>query len=168
VIGVSLSSYLLGAFWSATYWYGVVIFSCVILMWHYKSFREACNLKSVGFLAVSTAIYALGYWSVNHFAPWFGTEGGPAFILMAVGCGTVLLSIAHALFFRISWRQVLIACPSIYLVWYLLGFLLGNWVMERIQPPAPLLIWPVAIWQAAYLICMFALPIRPRARQTGA
>ena len=165
VIGVLLSSFLVGVWWSAISCYGTPIFGAVILMWNSKSVREALSLRSVGFLAISTLIYTLGYWHFAKNTPSSGGEGDAIIILKAVGIGTVLLSITHAFLLKASWRRVFIAVPCIYISWYLVGFLLGNRVMEMINPVAPILILPVAIWQTAYLLFMFSPTLLPLTRR---
>lgn len=165
VIGVLLSSLLMGMWWSATSCYGAFIFGTVILVWHSKSAREVFSMRSVGFVAVLTLTYTLGYWLFAKIAPSSGPEGDVITLLKAVGIGTFLLPVVHALLLSASWKRVFIAMPCIYVSWYLLGFLLGNRVMEMINPVVAVLILPVAIWQTAYLLFMFAP--KPQFREIG-
>ncbi len=83
---------------------------------------------------------------------WAGNGGSS--ILFAVGMGTIGLPIAQTLtLHQPSWKRTIIAIPLIYGSWYFLTILVSRW-----NPKGPIedFVNFVSIWQATYLLFMFA------------
>jgi hypothetical protein len=151
LVGILSSSFLIGIFWSDLYWCGAPIFGTIIVVWHCKSFAEAVTVRNVGFVLCATLIFGLGDWLQRKVYSLPGPQNDHIITLLAVGIGTVLLPMAHALFLKVSWKHITIAVPCIYITWCLFAYLFEFLV----EPTSPLtFVVDVAAWQVAYLFFM--------------
>ncbi len=141
--------------YETSYWYVGPIFGAVVLVWNTRSPRDLLRISSGLFLLASTLIYAGVWWLMDHErAWWFHNSEGYFYISIAIG--TIALPIAQTVILhRPEWKRTLLAIPLIYGSWYLLASLLTS-LMEHRHIESSLLINAVPIWQAAYLLFMFA------------
>lgn len=134
----------------AEYWYVGPIFGAVVLLWHAGSSRDLVRMRSLGFLAASTLIYALVAWIILEWddeIPEIPNVFDAGFL--GVMIGSALLPVAHGALLGASWGRVTIAIPCLYLAWYALS-------LSELFGLDNALINFVSVWQALYLVCMFA------------
>ena len=134
----------------AEYWYVGPVFGAVVLLWHARTIRDLVSMRSLGFLGASTLIYANVAWIImdgDSLIPAIPDVFDAGFL--GVMIGSALLPVAHRAFLGASWRRVKIAIPCLYLVWYALA-LSGLFDVEIT------LINSMSVWQALYLVCLFA------------
>ena len=181
VAGAVLSNYLdVNRPAVAEYFIGAV-FGTVILVWHVRSVRELASWRAAAFIGATILIFMVvrilpehklneldslseiiaGLWS--FILDGLKYVGGVLF-------STVALPVAHALLLGASLKRLLVAIPVILGVWFKVSLL---WLALLLTIPdfaRPLqlihLIDFTSIWQAAYLVCMFAFrPKRLRAQE---
>ena len=134
----------------AEYWYVGPVFGAVVLLWHAGSSRDLVRMRSLGFLAASTLIYALVAWIILEWddeIPEIPNVFDAGFL--GVMIGSAFLPVAHGALLRASWGRVTIAIPCLYLAWYAL-------VLSELFGLDNALINSMSVWQALYLVCMFA------------
>ncbi len=137
-----------------------VVFGLVILVWYAQTLKDLVNWRCVAFLIASTLTGAVVI--ILGSSPGLTLRWLPWGVLV----GTAMLPVAHSLLLGATWKRTLIAIPSIYCAWILSYGLLhgfnGWWFIEHTP------YWNntssfefsifnnVTIWQAAYLVSMFA------------
>lgn len=134
------------------YWYVGPGFGAVVLLWHTYRAAELFRPASLAFLAASTLIYALVALIVmylDEFIPDYGDlfDGG----FLGVMIGTVLLPVAHCKFLGGPWGRLKYSVPVHYVVWHITVV-----AMDRSGISDNDFINAMSIWQALYLIAMFA------------
>lgn len=145
--------FLIGAYLSGqhleSYWFVGPVFGGVVLVWSARTLRDLFTPSSGAYLVASTLIYAFVV-QIVLLAPLLGEYD----VFVGVFVGTVLLPVAHALFLKAAWTRALVAVPGVYGSWALVWF-----IMERLHVegmPIGTFINLVSVWQAAYLVFMFA------------
>jgi hypothetical protein len=180
VIGGVLSNYLdVNRPFIAQYFVGA-IFGIVILVWSAQSIRELVDWRSAAFIAASTLIYVVVRILPAHSLGELNSiseivERFWSFILDGIKLAggvlfhTFTLPIAHALLLGASLRRVLVAIPVILGAWFKVSLV---WLAILLTVPESdamthltYLINFTSIWQAAYLVSMFAF--RKRAQREG-
>jgi hypothetical protein len=143
------------------------IFGIVVLVWYARDLKDLVIWRCVLFLISSMVIGVGVFWGINiqnYMDSLWGTVNE---LYMAVLLGTILLPVAHSLLFPTSWRRVLIAIPSVYMVWFVC-FTLNYGIRTHVNPLSDLVMegWEnpiinhVSVWQAAYLVSMFGFKKR--------
>ncbi len=134
----------------AEYWYVGPVFGAVVLLWHARAIRDLASARSLGFLGASTLIYAIVAWIIMEWdsvIPEIPDVFDAGFL--GVMIGSALLPVAQGALLGASWRRVKIAIPCLYLVWYALA-------LSGLFDVDVTLINSMSVWQALYLVCLFA------------
>jgi hypothetical protein len=134
------------------YWYVGPAFGAVVLFWHTYSATELVRPRSLAFLASSTLIYgfaALVIMDLDEYIPKYGDLFDAGFL--GVMIGTTLLPIAHCKRLGGPWGRLKFSVPLHYVVWHTIVV-----AIDRSSISDNDFINAMSIWQALYLILMFA------------
>jgi hypothetical protein len=134
------------------YWYVGPAFGAVVLLWHTYKPAELFRPTSLAFLAASTLIYALValiVMDLDEYIPDYGDvfDGG----FLGVMIGTVLLPVAHCKLLGGPWGRLKFSVPLHYVIWHIIVV-----AIDRSGISDSDFINAMSIWQALYLIAMFA------------
>ena len=134
----------------AEYWYVGPVFGAVVLVWDARSSRDLVSIRSLEFLGASTLLYAFVAWIImdgDSVIPEIPDVFDAGFL--GVMIGSAFLPVAHGALLGAPWRRVKIAIPFLYLVWYALA-------LSGLFDAEITLINSMSVWQALYLVCLFA------------
>jgi hypothetical protein len=134
------------------YWFVGPAFGAVVLLWNMHSAIDLVRPRSIPFLAASTLIYALValiVMDLEEYVPDYGDlfDGG----FLGVMIGTALLPVAHCKLLGGPWGRLKFTAPVHYIVWHAIVV-----AIDRSGVSDNDFVNAMSIWQALYLIAMFA------------
>jgi hypothetical protein len=143
------------------YWAGGLAFGQIVLAASARRVDDLWSAAGLGFVAssvlIAVAAGSLLMWGYLHVSEWQSYCALPP-LPAALMMGTLLLPAAHAALLKASWQRAGLAIVGI-----TLASTLAVWIAS------PSLLGLALVWQASYILFMFAPPLRPaRIRSRGA
>ena len=140
------------------YWVAGPVFGAAVVSYGMKSLNDLNVFKHAAFIAVSTLIYALVY-RISRLEWGNGTDLFDYFIgsfPAAVVTGSVLMSVAHTLFFNKSKEVMARGIFALVAVFYLLVFLMYFNEKSHLGLQWQWITIMIAAWQGTYLYVFFS------------
>ena len=134
------------------------VFGMAVVSFDIKSLKNLDLFRHAAFLGASTLIYALVYrisrleWGGNSDLFNYFIGSFPA----AIVTGSVLMSVAHSVFFNKSKETMVRAIAGIILSFYLLTFLMYFNEKSRLGWQVQWITVMIATWQGMYLYIFFS------------
>ena len=140
------------------YWIVGPVFGMAVVSFDIKSLKNLDLFKHAAFVAASTLIYALVYrisrleWGNNSDLFEYFIGSFPA----AIVTGSVLMSVAHLMFFNKSKETMIRAIAGLIVSFYLLTFVIYFNDKSHLGWQVHWITVMIAVWQGMYLYIFFS------------
>jgi hypothetical protein len=139
------------------YWVVGPVFGAAVCLFDMKSFKDLNLFKHAAFIGVSALVYALVYrlskldWGTNTdlFEYFIGS------FQAAIVVGSVLMAVAHSIFFGKNKDVMVKAMLTLIVAFYMVSFLTYFNDKSRLGWDIPWLTIMIALWQGIYLSVFF-------------